>query len=360
MKLTPVKYWILFSIGWLVLGVYFILSSYVYYANSSTAFNWESHLVNRMPPYFIWALITPFIYKIVTDYQSKKKKLSQQIFYYTVLGLLVSVFHRLISVSISYTLIKVIESTTDDYFTVMMQSKFVIFSYLFDSFFTYGFLLTLFFSINYYKRHNENKIKTAELENRLSQVELKALRMQLQPHFLFNTLNSISTLIHKNPDAADLMITKLSELLRFTLDSSGKQTILLSEEIEFLKTYLDIQKIRYGERIITEFNIPEKVLHIEVPALILQPTIENTIIHSVEKRNQPTCLNISAELQNGSLNLVVKDNGPGLRENHTEGIGIENTRVRLEQLYKYKSSFRLESSSEGLKTIITIPVNNND
>lgn len=352
------KKWLLISAGWLALGFYFILSSFVYYADSTQTFNWESHLINRLPPYLVWALLTPIIYNIVIKFRPDKNILLKNILILSLIGIFVSIIHRLISVSSSYVLFSVGGSTTEGLFTVLAESKFVIFSYLFDSFFTYWVLVIAIFSFDYYKKFNENRIKTAELESRLSQVELKALRMQLQPHFLFNTLNSISALIHKNPEAADLMLTRLSDLLRFTLDKSSKQKVSLDEEMEFISAYLDIQKIRYGDRLKIEFDIPEETKHIEVPALILQPTVENSIIHSVEKRNEPTRLSIKSELNNGSLTIMIEDDGPGLTQHYVEGIGLQNTRIRLQQFYGNKSFFKIANTSKGVSTIITIPADN--
>jgi signal transduction histidine kinase len=340
----------------MALGFYFILSSFVYYADSTQPFNWESHLINRLPPYFFWALLTPVIYKFALLFRPDKNKLPKNILSLTLLGIVVSIFHRVISVTASYLIFLLRGLTTDGFFDILIQSKFVIFSYLFDSFFTYWVLIIMIFTIEYYKKFNENRLKTIELESRISQVELKALRMQLQPHFLFNTLNSISALIHKNPEAADLMLTRLSDLLRFTLDKSAKQKVTLDEEMEFISAYLEIQKIRYGDRLKIQIDIPDETKFIEVPVLILQPTVENSVIHSLEKRNEPTELSIKSELKNNSLQIIIKDNGPGLKQNYVEGIGMQNTRIRLEQLYGNSSEYFFENSDHGLSTKITIPI----
>lgn len=342
----------------MALGFYFILSSFVYFADSTQSFNWESHLINRLPPYLLWALLTPFIYKFAIIFRLEKNNFTSNFLKLIVMGVIISLLHRIFSVSASYLIFLFRGTTTEGLLQVLIESKFVIFSYLFDSFFTYWVLIIAIFTIDYYKKFNENRLKTIELESRLSQVELKALRMQLQPHFLFNTLNSISTLIHKNPEAADLMLTRLSDLLRFTLDKSGKQLISLSEELEFISAYLEIQKIRYGDRLNIQFNIPEETKHIEVPALILQPTVENSIIHSVEKRNEPTKLSVKSELNNGSLSILIEDDGPGLTHNYVEGIGLQNTRIRLQQFYGNNSFFKIANTSKGVSTIITIPSTN--
>ncbi len=358
MKTGQSKIWLLISICWLILGFYFILSSFVYFADRSHTFNWESQFINRLPPFFVWAAFTPFIYRLITAYTSKHKGLFQQIKFLSATGITISIVHRIISVSVSYLILLAGYETTDNYFTVLTESKFVILSYMFDSFFTYGVLISVIYSINYYRLFADNRTRTIELERQLSQAELNALRMQLQPHFLFNTLNSISTLIHKDPENADVMLTRLSDLLRFTLDRSGKHKIQLSEELEFISSYLEIQKVRYGNRLEVKMKISDDSLDVEVPALVLQPVVENSVIHSLEKKNDTTTITISSRKTDKHLILTVKDNGPGPSNSFTEGIGLSNTRSRLDQMFGENASLTLENKSGAAITTITIPLNN--
>lgn len=356
MKLNQTKLWLLIAISWMVLGLYFILSSFVYFADRSQSFNWESQLINRLPPFLVWAVFTPFIYKFIKTHSIDSKVFFERVKFLLTAGIIISIIHRLISVTISYLILLISGETSLDFISVLTESKFVILSYMFDSFFTYGFLISVIYSINYYKKFAEHRTRTIELEQQLNQAQLNALRMQLQPHFLFNTLNSISTLIHKNPEAADQMLTRLSDLLRFSLDTSNKQLIPLNQELEFISSYLEIQKVRYENRLQVAMEINENTLLFEVPALILQPLVENSIVHSVEKRNDMTVIRISSRVDKMNLVLEVEDNGSGIINNSIDGIGLSNTRSRLAQIYNNRAAFHFEIKPDKVLNRITIPL----
>ena len=146
----------------------------------------------------------------------------------------------------------------------------------------YGIVLGIHYAVDYYARYQEGRIKSSQLETRLAQAQLRALKMQLHPHFLFNTLHSISTLVPENPEAAEAMIARLSELLRLSLENGGVQHVSLSKELEFVGLYLDIEQIRFNDRLQVRFDIDPQTLDAQVPNLILQPLVENAIHHGIE------------------------------------------------------------------------------
>jgi hypothetical protein len=212
----------------------------------------------------------------------------------------------------------------------------------------YWVIVSLAHALRYYRRSRERELSARELEARLTAAKLEALRMQLHPHFLFNTLNAISTLVHRDPNAADEMIANLSELLRATLDTT-EQEIPLRAEFEFLDRYLEIQRARFGERLQVEKRIAPGLLNALVPTLILQPVVENAIRHGIEPRTGQGLLWLEASSEGGRLELVVRDNGAGL-EGETapaKGIGIANTRARLAELYGAAASLSLANAPEG-------------
>ena len=186
--------------------------------------------------------------------------------------------------------------------------------------------------------------------------------MQLHPHFLFNTLHSISALVHRDPDTADRMIARLGDFLRLTLDNSGAQEVSLEKELEFLKCYLDIERVRFQDRLTTSLDVEPRALDSAVPNLILQPIVENALRHGLSHRTAGH-LEISAKRYNGSLRIQVKDNGPGLSAitrpktaNTREGLGLSNTRARLEQLYGGAHRFEIENApGGGLVVTLEIP-----
>src|SRR4029079_2186861 len=176
---------------------------------------------------------------------------------------------------------------------------------------------------------------------------LQALKMQLHPHFLFNTLNSISALLDEDVDAADQMLARLGDLLRMTLENSGAQEITLQEELEFLRCYLEIEQVRFNDRLTVDMKIEPATLDAQVPNLILQPIVENAIKHGIVSRIAPGRIEISAIRYGGSLKLQVRDNGPGLHPGEAssgrvkEGLGLANTRARLEQRYRHDHRFEM-------------------
>ncbi len=213
---------------------------------------------------------------------------------------------------------------------------------------------------DYYGRYRERELEAAELQRELVEARLEALRMQLNPHFLFNTLHAISAMIHENPETADRMIARLSELLRLTLDGSKAQEVPLSQELEFLDRYLEIEQARFSDRLKIEKLVQPEVLTALVPYLILQPLVENAIRHGIEPREELGQISIRASHNNGMLQLCVSDNGPGLCENEPaawrEGIGLSNTRSRLRHLHGENGRLELASApGGGLEARIELP-----
>jgi two-component system LytT family sensor kinase len=201
----------------------------------------------------------------------------------------------------------------------------------------------------YYSRYREGEVRTAQLSAQLAQAQLQALRMQLHPHFLFNTLNAISTLVHKDPEIADRMIARLSDLLRLTLENIGVQEVRLAKELEFLERYLEIERMRFADRLEVRMQIAPETLDARTPYLILQPLVENAIRHGIAPRSAPGRIEVSAQRKDGMLVLTVKDDGPGMTagKNPKDGVGISSTRARLERLYGAAHRFAIQNGAQG-------------
>ncbi len=212
----------------------------------------------------------------------------------------------------------------------------------------YWVIVSIVHALTYYRRSQAKEKQALELEARLSEAKLQALRMQLHPHFLFNTLNAISTLVHKDPAAADEMLGNLSELLRATLDTS-EQEIPLREDLALLERYLEIQQARFGDRLRIEKEIDATALDGRVPTLILQPLVENAIRHGIEPQPVPGHIAIRAHRKEEKLVLSVRDNGVGMKKPGTasEGIGLANTKARLQTLYGPRARLILNTASDG-------------
>ncbi|HVY68726.1 MAG TPA: histidine kinase [Verrucomicrobiae bacterium] len=220
----------------------------------------------------------------------------------------------------------------------------------------YWAIVSVQHAFDYYRKFQERELRAVELEKRLAQARLQALQMQLNPHFLFNALNSIAALMHKDVEAADRMLTRLADLLRRALDSTGEQEVSLERELDFLRRYLEIEQTRFGPRLTVEFDTPAETLAARVPNLILQPLVENAIKHGIEPRARPGRIWITARRDADRLHLEVRDNGNGLAANSVERVGTANTRSRLVQLYGERQQFELRNEpSGGLAARVTLP-----
>jgi sensor histidine kinase YesM len=226
----------------------------------------------------------------------------------------------------------------------------------------YGLLVSLNQVFRYYRRFREGELRASRLQTQLTQAQLEALKMQLHPHFLFNTLHSISALLHRDPDTADRMIARLGDFLRLTLENSGAAEVSLQKELEFLTCYLEIERVRFQDRLTTSLEVEPAALDAPVPNLILQPIVENALRHGVAQSAAPGRVEISAKREGGSLRIRVRDNGPGLaaitrpHDGFKEGLGLKNTRARLEQLYGAAHRFELSNApGGGLVVTLVIP-----
>jgi signal transduction histidine kinase len=212
----------------------------------------------------------------------------------------------------------------------------------------------------YQKKFREREVRTFELEAQLAKAHLQALKSQLQPHFLFNTLHSISALMLTDVQAADRMMTRLSDLLRMSLENDGVQETSLSRELEFVGGYLEIEKVRFEERLEVVLEIPPDTLDARVPHLLLQPLVENAVRHGISRRSAAGEIRIAATHDDHSLYLRVRDNGPGLGEHEARpgkvGLGLVATRERLQTLYGSDQSIDIRNLPEGgVEACVRIP-----
>jgi sensor histidine kinase YesM len=206
-------------------------------------------------------------------------------------------------------------------------------------------------AIQILKQHQQGEIQVSMLESQLAQAELHAIHVQLNPHFLFNTLNTLSALMHSQPAAADRMLVKLSQLLRSSLEQNREEHTSLGQEVSFLEDYLEIERMRFGERLHVKFEVPVPLRDAQIPSFLLQPLVENAIKHGIAARGGVGTLDIRARQEGPDLVLEVQDDGTGTHpqgaSTHGTGIGLKNTRLRLEQLFGQEQSFDLHFPAEG-------------
>jgi sensor histidine kinase YesM len=226
---------------------------------------------------------------------------------------------------------------------------------------TYWAIVGLSHALAYHREAQARALRASQLGKHLVEAQLQSLQRQLQPHFLFNTLNAISALMHRDVEAADAMIARLSDLLRISLQMVGVQEVSLKEELDFLSKYLEIEQTRFRDRLTVVFDVHPGTLDALVPNLILQPLVENAIKHGIGPRPAPGTITIRSRCAGGLLELDVQDNGVGMSaarlSDFNRGVGLSNTRSRLEHLYGSLHRFEFRRPAEGgLLVLIALPL----
>ena len=216
------------------------------------------------------------------------------------------------------------------------------------------------YSLEIYRRYKNEELRAAQLETRLIETELKALREQLRPHFLFNTMNTIAVLVREGKnDAAVSLIARLSSLLRMSLDNTRVQEVTLRQEMDFLGRYIEIQQMRFSDRLSVNVDIEPAAMEARIPNLLLQPIVENAILHGVVPKAGPGCGEVRGHVEAGTLHLEVSDDGPGLGDGNLrakEGVGLTNTRERLAKIYGAHGQLSLRSEpGRGVSVQIILP-----
>lgn len=312
---------------------------------------------------YLWVLLTPLVLWLGRRFPIERQRWVRGLVIHLVASVLLTLVHQavdaLVLPALGYPPSSKFKSYADAYRTFLAFN-------LHLQVLTYWGTLGIGYIVGYYRKYRERELRASQLETRLAQARLQMLKMQLHPHFLFNTLNTISELVHKDAEAADRMITNLSDLLRISLDKVGVQEVPLKQELEFLRKYLEIEQTRYQHRLSVEMNIDPQALDARVPNMILQPLVENAIIHGIAPRGEGGRIKIEAARADHLLLLRVSDNGRGLAHSREEaalrvGVGLANTRARLAQLYGAAHHFQLgDAPAGGVFVNLAIPFQEDD
>jgi len=319
--------------------------------------------------FYLWALLTPLIALLARRYRLDRQHWPQSlVLVHLPASLLFPALHLCLYLPLYWLAGGGL--LTQEFPTLAALFRFQLFANLPMKVSIYWLILIAINALDYYHSFRLAEVKASELRAQLAQAQLRALKMQLHPHFLFNTLNSISALLHRDTEAADQMVARLGDFLRLTLENSGDQEVTLEQELEFLRCYLEIETVRFHDRLSVETDIEPQTLSARVPNLILQPLVENAIRHGISRQSAPGRLVIRAALREGRLLLQVEDNGPGLSlisesgsspahlsaRTHAGGVGLSNTRARLEHLYGADHRFELtRATPRGMIVTLEIP-----
>jgi LytS/YehU family sensor histidine kinase len=314
-------------------------------------------LILNLALWYVPAILTPFIFRLAHALRLQAGSWLHAIGVHALVALAFSVVHAACMLGIRTMMWPDAGKLPTVAWTLFAQRLYL--TNLDWALMTYSAVVGLSYALAYYRESQERALTAAHLETRLMEARLRTLEAELHPHFLFNTLHAISTLVHSNPEAADRMISHLSDLLRLTFDRSGEPGVSLQEELEFLQKYLEIEQTRFQDRLSVRFNIDPETLDAEVPRMILQPLVENAIKHGVSPRAGQGVIQITAERRNGSLSIEVADNGVGLsagaKARLNSGVGLSNTRDRLACLYGEQQRLEFSDGTDGLAVRMEIP-----
>jgi Putative regulator of cell autolysis len=322
---------------------------YLYHLISGEETSLLQDLAESASDWYSWAFLAPLMISLAARFPFLKRN-----------WLVASLIH--IPAALAFSFIQIVLHAFFDQLLIhhvfSQQAITETATHFFARTFHFGLLvyLLVIFAQNLTEYYKEQAVHASEMEARLTQAQLNSLKMQLQPHFLFNTLHAISALIKEDPQTAESMLARLSELLRFSLRSGNLQEVPLREEMKILDLYLDIERMRFHDRLTILTEIEAQAMSAYVPNLILQPLVENSIRHGISKHLGVGVITIRAKKMNDSLMMIVQDNGKGIPAQIREGVGLSTTRARLQQLYGSRHLFEMTSGEQkGVVVSIRIP-----
>jgi two-component system, LytTR family, sensor kinase len=335
-------------------GAALLLATQAYFAGSvrGDSVAWSRSLAIWLAWAYVWALLTPIILWLTARFPLERPRLARSLLIHGASSAILVVVDLALFAGVAPWVGALSAGPTwVSTFSRLLGTTF------FFGLPVYWILVGAMQAVRLARTARERDRRAIRLEAQLSEARLLALREQLQPHFLFNALNSVSVLMHEDIEAADRVLVQLSGLLRRALESSAAQEVPLREEMAFLEAYLAIEQTRFTDRLSCRVDIAPDVLDARVQSLILQPLVENAVRHGLERSASPCRIEIAAERRDGRLHLSVRDDGPGLSPGAAEGVGLSNTRSRLELLYGDAHSFHLAPApGGGLLVTLAIPL----
>jgi two-component system LytT family sensor kinase len=336
---------------WTFLAAFSSSQTVVYLSQRGQPIVWRDMLTGRFADWYTCALFTPLFFWMGRRYPIDKKSWR--------LMLPLTLVVTSVCVVIKYAVLVPIEHALGlnpgASFSSELSRNFANESMAFWA------VIGIVHAFEFNRRYREREVAAADLRARLSEAQLEALRSQIHPHFLFNTLHAISTLMHRDVGAADTMLTRLSDLLRLTMQHRDQNEISLRDELALVDQYIEIMRVRFGDRLTVRHVIRPETLDALVPQFILQPLLENAFDHGIANTAGPGTIEISALTVDGKLELSISDNGFNRNRSgqrvKKNGMGLANTRRRLEQLYGSAQSISLEKLPErGTRVVVAIPL----
>ena len=319
---------------WTVVAAFFAIQVRLDYAYLGQQIGWLEAFALALAEWYAWALLSPLLWWLARRFPFERDRWLKAV----LVHLPASLFITLVKVLIEFGFV----GLTNIPFRPPQMAD------LNASLLTAWLIIGVCQALLHYRSAQERRARALDLESRLARARLDLLRAQLQPHFLFNTLHAVTTLMHRDVHAAESMLTRLADLLRLSLDLRDRQEVTLREEMELTEAYLAIQRIRFGQRLEVSVRIDPSALDARVPTMILQPLVENAVDHGIARRATTGHVELNADCEGERLRIVVRDDGPGLDGKAlNEGVGLANTRERLEQIHGDRASLQVRSPDGG-------------
>ena len=336
--------WLLVLAGWTALAVFFAASSSLTYVSTYRPPRFGFTLQMALTEWYAWAALTPIVAWLATRFPLRSGSAARSLAVHVPVGLGMA----MLKVVLTRIMRAYLVGTTGYFLIDNIATHYAI----------YWALVAAVHALAYQRAGREEALRASRLEASLADARLQLLKMQLHPHFLFNTLNTISELVHEDPDTADRMITALGQLLREALNAGTVDVVELARELDLLDKYIQIQRARFGERLDVRMHIEDGARGVLVPNLILQPLVENAIRHGLAKRVHAGRIHVRAMRSGDRLVLEVEDDGVGLdaAAYGREGVGLGNTRARLQELYGAHHAIETQNvDGGGARIRLTIP-----
>jgi len=349
--------WLAYLAGWTLFALFFISEDAGRLLYQGQTVQWHGYLVVWLTTAFAWAFLTPFVWWLASRFPIERKTWWRSGGFHLVSSLSFALIEAVLFAGITPLFgLPWFPRNFGATFRAVLPIDFHL------NVIIYWSIVGVQHGVSYYRKFLEREslaaqleLRAAQLGSQLTKATLSALKMQLHPHFLFNTLNAIVVLVRQHRvEEADKMLTNLSELLRQTLAGWETQEVPLRREVELINLYLDIQRVRFQDRLTIEMDFSPATLDAVVPSLLLQPLVENAVRHGVSKSSAPVTIALKSCLRDSLLEIQVCDDGPGVAgDSSGNGVGLSNTRARLQQLYGEQQSLRLDGRAGG-GTIATV------
>jgi hypothetical protein len=313
-------------------------------------------LARQLVPWYAWALLAPAVFALCERAPPRAGRLGRTLAVYAAAGVAAAALHGLVVLLPTAAL----NGELAEGVPLWLSYQYIIVNRAVPAFVNFWFLVAVIHAVLYQRRLRDRELAAVRLAGRLSEAELLTLKSQLQPHFLFNTLNAVAACVRHEPDVAEAMLARLSTLLRLVLESSGQQEVAFARELEAARSYLAIHEVRFGGRLSVAFDVDPGLEGVMVPAMVLQPIIENAVVHGVAAVPGPGRIDVAARRRDGRLLLSVSNRSDARagarRPPRGSGLGLANTRARLEQLYGAAHRMELATGEHGAEMEVEIPL----